>query len=317
MRKNIKIIVSLLMVISIFTACGVTKEQKSTEKSNKLKVYTTIYPLQFLAEQIGNGYVEVENITPPGTEAHSFDPSQKTVVKIAQSDMFIYSGTGMEGFADKVTKTVKKEKVSVVKAVEGVKLISAKTNVEQEQEQKQEKHEKELDVDPHVWLDPVRTIKMAENIKEAYIKLKPDAKDEFEKNFNMLKQKLENLDQKFKEVATKAPKKTFVVSHSAYGYWNDVYGIKQIGISGLSPTDEPSSRKLKEIIELAKENNISYILFEPNLSNKVASVVKREVGADTLTLHNLESLTENEIQNKDDYLSIMENNILSLQKALQ
>ncbi|MFZ7707528.1 hypothetical protein [Bacillus cereus] len=35
-------------------------------KSDKLQIYT-IYPLQFLAEQIGNGYVEVENITPPGT----------------------------------------------------------------------------------------------------------------------------------------------------------------------------------------------------------------------------------------------------------
>ncbi|MBL2457172.1 adhesin, partial [Klebsiella pneumoniae] len=58
-------------------------------------------------------------------------------------------------------------------------------------------------------------------------------------------------------------------------------------------------------------------LFEPNLSNKVASVVKREVGADSLTLHNLESLTAHEIQNKDDYLSVMKSNILSLQKALQ
>ncbi|MEM5673636.1 zinc ABC transporter substrate-binding protein [Bacillus cereus] len=145
-------------------------------KSDKLQIYTTIYPLQFLAEQIGNGYVEVENITPPGTEAHSFDPTQKTVVKIAQSDMFIYSGTGMEGFADKIKQTVKNEKVSIVKAAEGIKLINAKNTEVQEGKQ-----EKELDVDPHVWLDPIRAIKMAENIKEALIQLKPDAKDDFEK----------------------------------------------------------------------------------------------------------------------------------------
>ena len=317
MRKLIKVCISLLLVISLFSACGVKKEntekgQQNRVKSDKLQIYTTIYPLQFLAEQIGNGYVEVENITPPGTEAHSFDPTQKTVVKIAQSDMFIYSGTGMEGFADKIKQTVKNEKVSIVKAAEGIKLINAKNTEVQEGKQ-----EKELDVDPHVWLDPIRAIKMAENIKEALIQLKPDAKDDFEKNFHALKLKLESLDQEFRDIVTKAPKKTFVVSHSAYGYWEDVYGLKQIGISGLSPTNEPSSQKLKEIIELAKENNISYVLFEPNLSNKVASVVKREVGADSLTLHNLESLTAHEIQNKDDYLSVMKSNILSLQKALQ
>ncbi|PEF50484.1 MULTISPECIES: metal ABC transporter substrate-binding protein [Bacillus cereus group] len=317
MRKLIKVCISLLLVISLFSACGVKKENvekgpQNKVKSDKLQIYTTIYPLQFLTEQIGNGYVEVENITPPGTEAHSFDPTQKTVVKIAQSDMFIYSGTGMEGFADKIKQTVKKEKVSIVKAAEGIRLINAKTTGLHEGKQ-----EKELDADPHVWLDPIRAIKMAENIKEALIQLKPDAKDDFEKNFNALKLKLESLDQEFRDVVTKAPKKTFVVSHSAYGYWEDVYGLKQIGISGLSPTNEPSSQKLKEIIELAKENNISYVLFEPNLSNKVASVVKREVGADSLTLHNLESLTANEIQNKDDYLSVMKSNILSLQKALQ
>ncbi|MDH8001293.1 metal ABC transporter solute-binding protein, Zn/Mn family [Bacillus cereus] len=317
MRKLIKVCISLLLVISLFSACGVKKEnaekgQQNKLKSDKLQIYTTIYPLQFLAEQIGNGYVEVENITPPGTEAHSFDPTQKTVVKIAQSDMFIYSGTGMEGFAEKIKQTVKKEKVSIVKAAEGIRLLNAKTTGVQEGEQ-----EKELDVDPHVWLDPIRAIKMAENIKVALIQLKPDAKDDFEKNFNALKLKLESLDQEFRDIVTKSPKKTFVVSHSAYGYWEDVYGLKQIGISGLSPTNEPSSQKLKEIIELAKENNISYVLFEPNLSNKVASVVKREVGADTLTLHNLESLTANEIQNKEDYLSVMKSNILSLQKALQ
>lgn len=114
-----------------------------------------------------------------------------------------------------------------------------------------------------------------------------------------------------------ASQKEFIVSHSAYGYWEDAYGLKQIGISGLSPTDEPSSQKIKEIIEIAKAKHISYIFFEPNLSNKVANVVKKEVGAETLTLHNLETLTEAEMKNKEDYFTLMEKNISPLQKALQ
>lgn len=68
--------------------------------------------------------------------------------------------------------------------------------------------------------------------------------------------------------------KTFIVSHSAYGYWEDAYGLKQIGISGLSPTDEPSQKQMVDIIDTVKKDNIEYIFFEENVTNKIAEIVK-------------------------------------------
>ncbi|MFX3623326.1 MAG: metal ABC transporter substrate-binding protein [Ectobacillus sp.] len=321
MKKLIRMFIPLLMIVGILSGCNFAKEKteensQSKNKSGSLQVYTTIYPLQFFTEQIGGNQVSVKSIIPPGTEAHSFEPTQKTMVNIAKGDMFIYSGTGMEGFANKVVKVAEGEKVFVVKAAKGINLIEA-NEAQSDEEEHGEHHEEESDMDPHIWLDPARAIQMSENIKEALVQLKPDSKEYFEQNYNVLKQRLESLDQEFKEVAGKASRKEFVVSHSAYGYWEDAYGLKQIGISGLSPTDEPSQQKLKEIIQIVKERNISYIFFETNLSNKVANVVKNETGANVLTLHNLETLTTAEIKNKEDYFTIMTNNISSLQKALQ
>jgi zinc transport system substrate-binding protein len=75
--------------------------------------------------------------------------------------------------------------------------------------------------DPHIWLDPNRSIKLAENIKNALIELKPDQKEEFENNFSSLKNELIELDTEFKTMVAQSKTKTFIVSH--LGLW--VLGI--------------------------------------------------------------------------------------------
>lgn len=172
------------------------------------------------------------------------------------------------------------------------------------------------DVDPHVWLDPNRAIQLAENIKNAFIEIKPEQEEYFEENFKKLKDELEILDLSFKKMVRESSNKNYIVAHSAFGYWEDAYGLEQIGISGLSPSNEPSQKQLEEIIKAAKKQEIKYILFEQNVENKVAEVLKKEIGAETLTLHNLETLNEEDIKKNEDFISIMEKNIETLRKAL-
>ncbi|WP_267666543.1 metal ABC transporter substrate-binding protein, partial [Listeria innocua] len=71
---------ALLSVFLILTGCSDSSNTKAT-KSGKLNVYTTVYPLQYLTEQIGGKYVDVKSIYPPGSDAHSFEPTQKDMMK--------------------------------------------------------------------------------------------------------------------------------------------------------------------------------------------------------------------------------------------
>ena len=64
-----------------------------------LLVYTSIYALADFTEKIGGEFVEVESIYPPNADAHTYEPTSKDMVNIAESDIFIYSGVGMEPFA--------------------------------------------------------------------------------------------------------------------------------------------------------------------------------------------------------------------------
>jgi zinc transport system substrate-binding protein len=328
MKKNIFAILSVLSLILFLAACNDSEKTQSSKDTKELSIFTTIYPLEYFTERIGGDLVKTENIVPPGSDAHSVEISTKTMMKVAESDAFIHTGTGVEGFVDSVADSLEKEDVLIVSASENIEFISSneEAHVEHSEEEEHEEHEEhaeeghdehaESDIDPHVWLDTKRSIIIAENIKNELVQLQPENKETFKDNFSTLKKELEELDSEFNKMVSQSKTKTFIVSHSAYGYWEDAYCLKQIGISGLSPTDEPSQKQLTEVIDLVKEINLQYIFFEPNLTNKVAEAVQNDTGNQVLKLNNLESITDENIKNREDYFVIMRNIIDALKQAL-
>ena len=157
---------------------------------------------------------------------------------------------------------------------------------------------------------------MAKSIKDALVKQMPDKKEEFVKNYNTLAQKLDTLNNQYTETIHQSKHKEIIVSHAAFGYWETRYGLKQISISGLSTSNEPSQKALETIVATAKKHDIHYIFFEQNVSSKLTETVQKEIGAEPLTLHNLGILTTEDIKNNRDYFSIMNTNLEALKKAL-
>ncbi|PAE31329.1 metal ABC transporter substrate-binding protein [Bacillus sp. 7884-1] len=324
---------SVLTLSLLLTGCGSKEVVKTGENKerNSLIVYTTIYPLEDFTKKIGGSYVEVQSIYPPNVDAHSYEPSTKDMINLADSDLFIYTGVGIEGFAEKATEALEKEDVQVLKAADGIDLIESTDDNHHDDEEghsdenegehtESENHEGEEhnhgDVDPHVWLDPVLSIALANNIKNSLSKLKPEHAAEFETNFKQLKSELEKLDKEFKTTIESSKTKNLLVSHAAYGYWEKRYGIETIAISGLSPTQEPTQKELQAIIEESTEHNIHYVIFEQNISPKIAKIIQEEIGAKALTLHNLEAVTEENIKQNDDYFSIMRKNLETIKTVL-
>ncbi|OIJ20333.1 ABC transporter substrate-binding protein [Anaerobacillus alkalidiazotrophicus] len=367
---------AIMLVLSTFlVACGANQEQpeESAEENIEvvgevLQVYTTIFPLMDFAEKIGGEFVEVKSIVPVGADAHTFEPTAKTMVDVSNADLYIYNGAGIEGFADAAAEVLKTGSVKILRAVDGIDLIDFDHDHDHNHEEEDHSHDhghgheeedhshdhdhgheeedhshdhdhgheeedhshdhdqshEEEDhghshgeEDPHVWLDPIRSIQLAENIKNALVELMPEAADEFESNFKILTEQFETLDQKFKAMLTEISKDTIIVSHAGYGYWTDRYGIRQIGVSGISPTNEPSIRQVQDVIEYAEENNIGFILFEQNIPTNIAEAVRSQVGAEALWIHNLEALVQEDVDNNEDYFSLMERNIEVLKTALQ
>ncbi|ANX11923.1 adhesin [Fictibacillus arsenicus] len=314
-------LIGMIFLLIATAACG---NKSADKKDGTLYIYTTMYPLEYFTERIGGKHVEVSSIIPPGADAHTYEPSTKKMVEITEGDAFVYNKMESDEFSSSVADTLKEENVPIVDAAKGVELAHTEEQEEEgahdegeEAHGNEEEHHEHGSQDPHIWLDPVLAQKMAENIYNGLVKVKPDAKEDFKKNHTALIKDLKELDASFKSKVVEAPKNSFIVSHAAYGYWAERYNLEQIAISGLSPSHEPSQHQIENIIQGAKKEKIRYILFEENVNNKVAEMINKEVGAKTLTLHNLETLTKDDLKNDRDYLSIMKENIETLSKALQ
>ncbi|MCA0173686.1 metal ABC transporter solute-binding protein, Zn/Mn family [Bacillus sp. RAR_GA_16] len=305
---------ALLLSLSTFVlvACG----QEESGSNDKLTIYTTLYPLEYFAERIGGDHVTAESIIPPGSDAHSFEPTTRTMTELAEADLFIYNGAGMEGFADAAKDTLENEDVMILESAEGIHLDESKEEHEEHAEDEAHADHDHGNINPHIWIDPTLAIQQAENIKKALIKIDPDNQETFESNFVGLKEDLLELDKEFQEMANRAPKKEFLISHDAYSYWESRYGLQQVSVSGLSPSQEPTQKQLEEIIETAKSYDLKYMLFEQNATPKPAKAVQQELGLETLRIHNLSVLTEEDIENDETYFTLMKQNIQTLEKAL-
>ncbi|KOP83853.1 metal ABC transporter solute-binding protein, Zn/Mn family [Cytobacillus solani] len=310
-----KIIFVFILIISmLLTAC--TNESKDEQKdSSKLSVYTTVYPLQYFTDRIGGEYVETKTIYPPGADEHSFEPTQKDMTKLADADLFIFVGLGLEGFVEKAKKTLKNEDVTMIGAGENIHFDEVQAHEEDEHSHEDDGHH-HGDIDPHVWIDPLYSKDLAATIKTALTDKMPEHKEEFEANYRLVADELDQLNEDFEQTIHDAKHKEIIVSHSAFGYWEQRYGIHQISVSGLNSANEPTQKDLEKIIAEGKKHQLKYVFFEQNVSSKLTEIIKNELGAEPLILHNLSVLTDEDISNESTYFSIMKTNLEALKTAL-
>ena len=206
---------------------------------------------------------------------------------------------------------MKDKKTKVIDATKGMVLLPG-LEEEHEHEGGEEHHH---EYDPHLWLSPHRAMKMVESIRDQLVAAYPDKKKTFEKNAQAYLKKLQALDQAYQDGLKDAKQKNFVTQHAAFRYLALDYGLNQVAISGISPDSEPSAARLRELTEYIKKNEIKVIYFEENASKSLAKTLSSEAGVELAVLNPLESLTDQEMKDGEDYVSVMKENLKALEKT--
>lgn len=327
--KKILLLVSLILLLA---ACGKTSEEAQSVDGDpeKLQVYTTVYPLTYFTERIAGDLVDVRSIYPAGSNEHTFEPTQQEMIKLADADLMFSIGLGLEGFIDSAKQTLQNENVEFVATADQISdedLEAALGHKEEEhKEEHDEAHAEEAEshdghdhgsTDPHVWMSPVLSEKLAESIKVSLTQADPENAEVYESNYTELVAELETLDRSFEALSERVSKDTFFVSHAAFSYLSEPYGFEQVAIAGLNSQDEPSQKELTKIVDLAKEKDVQYIVFEQNVSSNLTEVIQNEVGAEAIQMHNLGVLTQENIDNEETYFTLMEKNLQVLETILK
>ncbi|MFE2168951.1 metal ABC transporter substrate-binding protein [Streptomyces sp. NPDC059447] len=312
---------SVALGATALTACSgasADADGSGSAKDGKLDVMASFYPMQFLAEQIGKDHVKVSTLTKPGVEPHDLEITPKQTGQLGEADVVLYLKT-LQPAVDKAVaqsgvKNIVDAGTLTKLEVHGASGHDHAHEGEGEGEAGHDHGHGEAGEDPHIWLDPTKYAEVAKGVGAALEKADPDHAADYRKNTDELVGKLAALDTEFKDGLRNTTSKTFITTHSAFGYLAERYGLDQEGISGVDPESEPSPARMKELQALAKQENVSTVFFETLASDKTAKSLATDTGLKTDVLDPLEGIS-NKSQGAD-YFEVMRSNLKNLQKAL-
>lgn len=294
-----------IILIVCLMACGCVPAER--ERSGKLQVYASFYPIYDFTRKIAGDAADVHVLIPPGTEAHGWEPSAANMVALERADVFFYNGLGMEPWQEKICRALANKRLRCVALADGVKLLEGE-GCGHEGCTHSHGH------DPHIWLRPLNAKKMMENVKDTLVAADPENAAVYEANYAGMMTECEKLDAEFREGLAGLSGREIVVSHQAFGYLCAEYGLQQIAVEGLSSHSEPAPTRMAEIIREVREKNIRVIFFEELGDPKVMREIARTTGATADVLNPYEGLTPQQIAAGDDYFTVMRRNLAALEK---
>lgn len=302
--RNLFVIFILAMVC--LTSCGKENqniENKKVEDKNvetKKTIYASFYPVSELVKMIAGDKFEVKTIIKTSEEPHSFELTSQAMKDLNGANLIAYNGAGMESFIDDLKDNVKDDD-KFLDLSDGLTLLdSSKEGSDM------------ASINPHTWLSIKNAKVMVDNIYRKLSSMDPDNEKYYKDKLDEALAKFDDLDKKFTDELSKVKdkEKYFVVSHAAFNYLADDYGLKQVAVTGISPEEEPSPKDLKTIADFVKEKNIKTIFFEGKATPKVAETLAKNTGTKTSTLYTMENLDDHMIEK--GYFGLMEENLKAL-----
>jgi zinc transport system substrate-binding protein len=296
--------VAVLAAVAL-TGCGASAGSRSAASTGKLSVVAGFYPLEWVTEQVAGPHAEVASLTKPGAEPHDLELAPRDIAEVADADLVVY----LQGFQPAVDQAVNQEGNNhAYDASKDADLSLRYTAIEDG------RHSADKGtVDPHFWLDPTRLAAVAQRLAKRLAAVDPDNADDYAANAATLQGKLVTLDGELTTGLASCVNKDLVTSHNAFGYLAERYGLTQIGITGLSPEDEPKPSDLAAVADLVKRNDVHTIYYETLVSPAVARTVAGETGATTEVLDPIEGLTK--ASQGKDYLAVMRSNLANIQRG--
>lgn len=271
--------------------------------SGKQVVAAAFYPIEDIIRSIDGDSVDVVTLVPPGEEAHEYEPTAKQVGDLQNATIVFYLGGGFQPDVEKAIASLPDtvHKIDLLKSVTLLPVTDALAGTEGVVNGEV----LENGADPHVWLDPANMIVMATVVADALgVDATPYIGD------------LRRLDQSFRAGLARCRSRVIVTSHRAFEYLAHDYGLTQIPIAGISPTEEPSAKTLEAVSKAAKSNGVSTIFFEQNLPADLAKTVADEVGATTSVLDPVESPSSDQLRAGATYISVMSEDLAALRSGL-
>ena len=220
-----------------------------------------------LARTIGGNHVRVVGLIKPGVDPHEFEPTPDDVKNVANADLVLFTGKGIEGYLSKLEEAAggSARFINIGKSIPSLTMREGAGEVE----------------DPH-WWHSTENMKVATRVVAAACeKADPAHASDYEKNSSATVASLTELERWIRVRMASIPHKQrkLVTSHDALQYFARDYGFTIYPVKGIATAEEPSSQHVKEIIGVIRNQGVKAVFFESIENPRAVEQISHETGA--------------------------------------
>ena len=266
---------SISILILLLAAC------LSKPKDGRDLVSVSILPQKYFVGQIAGNLVQVNVLVPPGSSPHNYEVLPSQMKDLAKSKAWLQIGllTFEDAWKGKMAEINKD--LLIVNCSEGISLLAGDDHHEGDHD-----HGHEGAFDPHVWLAPAEVKILAQNTLNVLSKSFPDHAAEFKKNYTAFIQKTDSLSALIDQKLAPLKNRNILIFHPALAYYARQFKLEQIPLELNGK--EPSPKHMKDIVDLAHQQNIHVIFIQKEFDPAFAKQMAQEIGGEVLVIDPLD-----------------------------
>ena len=334
-KKIFFIVLLIVIVVGIIVAVGIGGGKSKNNAKYKV-VASNFACYDFLRAIIGkNEDVELTFLIGPGKEAHSYDPTAGDLIKIQDSDLFVYVGGEMEKWSNKVIDSLDTNGIEIICITDFVEKMEEKEfdgaekhehdhDQEDEDEHYKEEHHEEHEhekgaFDEHIWTSPKNAIKMVNVLEKAMEKVDSENANIYKENANKYIAQIKEVDSKIQNIVDNKKRDRLIFADKMpMQYFIGYYNLKvSSAFDGCSTETEPSAQTIAYLQNKVKDEKIPVILYIELNPGRVAQTIANETGAKAMQIQTLHNVSLDDFNKGETWVSLMTRNIEVLKEALQ
>ena len=300
MRKYASLLLALCLLL---TACSAGAESGG----EPLRVVATDFPCYDLARQVLGSDASLTLLIRPGMDTHTYEPTPADAKAVYEADVLIYIGGTSDAWVEDMLADV--PDVMAVRMMDSVQPI--------EEAHAEHGHE-DISYDEHIWTSPVNMRAMLSSVEEALCAADPDGASTYRANAEAYDAQLVQLDQTFRDLVSGAARTELIFADRfPFLYFAREYGLSYVSaFSGCSEEAQPSVQAVAALIDAVEQDGVPVIYVIEMSTGDVARAVAEQTGAEIVEMHSCQSVTGEEFEAGETYLSLMTRNVEALRKGL-
>ena len=301
---------SLLAIFTCLSAIAFAPATTAQSNSSP-KIVTTFLPIHLFTKAVVGDTTDVEILISPGAEVHDYQATPNDAKLLAQADVLVENGLGMEEFLSALVDNAGNSQLQQITSSKGIEPIEAEEEHD-DHGHDHHHHHHHGEGNPHVWLDPVLAQQQVANIRDELIAINPSNAAIYTSNANSYIQQLQELDNEFQQRLAPVQGCKFITFHDAFPYLAQRYGLEQEAIIEI-PEDSITPKDIRRVRKAAKKYKVNALFTEPGIEDKRIEQISSDLN---LPLEEIDPLESGETD-PQYYFQVMQSNLEALERGCQ